>query len=200
MQQIKVPLSRRLNVFKTRLKPYIVQDKYRVVPAFSIGGVDYWYFDNAMEVPTGRLLAASAIYDEMGMGCDDKYLQMHCDAMDKILSNPKKIDLQSIMQLNINMKERKTLLMPDFIYKLASVIFFDKTEPYFSYDFEYNEKKIVRWKAAGGTLDFFLNTPIKTLVPSLNLPERDAQTYLQVVKLIDETHRALLTNILSEKA
>jgi hypothetical protein len=200
MKTPKIPLLKRL--FNRKLKPYLIADKYRVVPAFSVGGEDYWYFDNTFDVPTGRMQAAMAIYQEMEMRCDAEYLKLHCKAMEKILSDPKKISIQFIAQLNINLKERVELSVPpeSYVYKLASVIFFDKSESMYSYDFDYNAKKIAKWKEAGATLGFFLNTPIAELVPSLKLPERDAQIYSQVSEMISETHRRHLTDILSEKA
>ena len=185
-------------MFRNKLKPFLVDDKYKVIPAFSIDGVDYWMFDSTNEVPTGRFFAAMGVYVEMEMNCDKEYLSSHCKAMDKLLSDPKSIKLQHIMQLNVNMKERLELMpMPEYIYKLASVIFFDKTEPLYSYDYDYNKMKIERWKAAGGTLDFFYNTPLKELVPSLTMPEKDTQTYLTVSNLIGEAHRKLHLDILS---
>jgi hypothetical protein len=201
MPAIKIPFfSRFRGLFKLKLKPYLVDAKYKVIPAFSIGGTDYWMYDSAMEVPTGRFFAAMGIYTEMEMNCSKEYLLTHCKAMEKLLSDPKKIHLTHIMQLNVNLKERTELMpMPEFIYKLASVIFFDKSESLYSYDYEYNAKKIERWKAAGGTLDFFSKTPLKELVPSLSMPERDTQTYLTVTQMVAETHRLLHTNILSEE-
>jgi len=104
------------------------------------------------------------------------------------------------MQLNVNLKERIELMaMPEYIYKLASVIFFDETESLYSYDYDYNKQKIEKWKAAGGTLDFFSRTPLAELVPSLNMPDNDIQTYLTVTKMVAETHRLLHTDILSEE-
>lgn len=199
MRKFKIPFLKRL--FNRKLKPYLIENKYRVVPAFSVGGNDYWYFDNTLDVPTGRMMAAMAIYQEMEMRCDADYLKLHVRAMEKLLSDPKKISIQYIAQININLGERLALSVPpeSYVYKLASVIFFDKTESMYSYDFEYNEKKIARWKEAGASLGFFLNTPIAELVPSLKLPERDAQIYSQVSRMIDETHRKHLTGILSEK-
>ena len=82
-------------------------------------------FDNAFEVPTGRMFAALAIYTEMEMRCDKEYLEAHTRAMEKLL-NPadRKINISYISQLNINLKERLELMpLPEFIYKLASVIF-----------------------------------------------------------------------------
>ena len=200
MPQIKIPFFDRFRgLFRFKLKPYLVDAKYKVIPAFSLGGVDYWMYDSAMEVPTGRFFAAMGVYTEMEMNCNKEYLLSHCKAMEKLLSDPKKIQLTYIMQLNVNLRERLDLMpMPDYILKLASVIFFDKSESLYSYDYDYNKLKIEKWKAAGGTLDFFSKTPLKELVPSLSMPERDTQTYLTVTSMLSETHRELLTGILSE--
>jgi triacylglycerol esterase/lipase EstA (alpha/beta hydrolase family) len=187
-------------MFKHKLKPYLVDGKYKVIPAFSIGGVDYWMYDSALEIPTGRFFAAMGVYTEMEMNCNKEYMLSHCKAMEKLLSDPKKISLQYIMQLNINLRERLDLMpMPDYIYKLASVVFFDKSESLYSYDYEYNKKKIEIWKAAGGSLDFFSKTPLVDLVPSLTMPEKDTQTYLTVTNMVAEIHRKLHTDILLEE-
>lgn len=201
MPKIKIPFfSRFRGLFRVKLKPYLVESKYKVIPAFSIGGTDYWMYDSAMEVPTGRFFAAMGVYTEMEMNCSKEYLLSHCKAMEKLLSDPKKIQLTYIMQLNVNLRERLDLMpMPEFIYKLASVIFFDKSESLYSYDYDYNKLKIEKWKAAGGTLDFFSKTPLKELIPSLSMPTQDIQTYLTVSNLISEAHQLLHTNVLSEE-
>lgn len=201
MPDIKIPwFSRFRGLFRAKLKPYLVDAKYKVIPAFSLGGTDYWMYDSALEVPTGRFFAAMGIYTEMEMNCNKEYLLAHCKAMEKLLSDPKKIQLTYIMQLNVNLRERVELMpMPEYIYKLASVIFFDKSESLYSYDYEYNKLKIEKWKAAGGTLDFFSKTPLKELVPSLSMPSTDIQTYLTVTKMVAETHRQLLQDTLQEE-
>lgn len=201
MRQIKISWADRIRrMFKHKLKPYLVDEKYKVIPAFSIGGVDYWMYDSALEIPTGRFFAAMGVYAEMEMNADKAYLESHCKAMEKLLSDPKKISLQYIMQLNVNLRERLELMpMPEYIYKLASVVFFDKTESLYAYDYEYNKHKIEIWKAAGGSLDFFSKTPLAELVPSLNMPEKDTQTYLTVTNMVAEIHRKLHTDILSQE-
>lgn len=201
MQQRKISFLTRFwkALTQHKLKPYLVDEKYRVIPAFSLQGEDYWMFDSALEVPTGRMFAAMGIYTEMEMNCSKDYLMSHCKAMEKLLSDPKKISIQYIAQININLQERLELMpFPEFIYKLASVIFFDKSESLYSYDYEYNNKKIERWKVAGGTLDFFYQTPLKELVPSLNMQEVDSRTYLTVSNMISEAHRKLHSDILSD--
>jgi len=202
MPKIKITWIDRINrMFKHKLKPYLVDGKYKVIPAFSIGGVDYWMYDSALEVPTGRFMAAQGVYFEMEMNADKDYLLSHCKAMEKILSDAKRISLQTLMQLNINLRERLDMMpMPEYIYKFASVIFFDKSESCYSYDYEYNRNKIEIWKAAGGTLDFFSRTPLKELVPSLTMPEKDIQTYLTVSAMVHEIHRKLISDTLSEES
>jgi len=200
MRKIKISwFSRIKRLFKHKLKPYLVDEKYKVIPAFAIGGIDYWMFESTTDVPTGRFFAAMGVYTEMEMNCDKQYLETHCKAMEKILSNPKSIRLDYILQINNNLKERLELMpFPDYIYKLASVIFFDKTESMYSYDYDYNKLKIENWKSVGGGIDFFSRTPLKELVPSLSLPEKDSLTYLTISNIITETHRQLHTKILSE--
>lgn len=188
-------------LFKRRLRTRLSNQKYKIVEAFKLGGVTYSMFDSQFEVPTGRQMAAIAIYEEMNMRCTREYLEMHVKAMDKILADPRKINLTWVMQLNSNLKERLTLMpLPDFIYRLASVVFFDETESEFNYDYKYNEKKIEKWKAAGGTLDFFSQRLAKDLIPSLTMPAASSKMYFQVASQIDKIHHKHLTDILSAKA
>lgn len=185
--------------FKRKLKSFLVDNQYKVVEAFQLDGIKYWMFEDQFKVPTGRGLCALTIYEEFNMRATREYLEAHVRATEVLLnSNP--IKLTVISQINQNLKERLNLaLFPDHIYKLASVIFFDETEPYYTYDYAYNAKKIQRWKAAGGTLDFFLKTPLKDLIPSTKLPEGNAEHYFQTAEAVDQIHRTDLQEILSKK-
>lgn len=185
-------------LFKKRFRSRLLDNKYKVVPAFTLGGVAYYMFDQTAEVPTGRMLAALAVYNEMEMRCDREYLDLHTRAMEKLLSDPKKINVMYIAQLNINLKERLELMpLPDFVYKLASVIFFDETESPYNYNFDYNKGKIEQWKKSPGTLDFFLSRLASELVPSLKPASGNSRTFFQVAEQIDAIHRIAATKILS---
>lgn len=188
-------------IFKKPFTGYLLENKYRVIPAFKVGGKKYFMYADQMEVPAGRQFAALTIYNEMEMRCSREYLELHCKAMDNILSDPKKIHIGYIGQLNFNLKERLDLMViPEFIYKLASVVFFDETESPYRYDFEYNEKKIAAWKKdKGATLDFFLSTPLITLVPFLKEQKTVSPIFLKIAEQIDAIHRQHLTDILSGK-
>lgn len=132
--------------FKKKFQPYLVDGKFKIVQAFDHNGTKYLMYENPVEVPTARMLAANGIYSEMEMRTDKEYLELHCKAMDKILDDNKKgINIRYIAQLNQNLRERLNLMpLPDFVFKLASVIFFDESESPVSYDWAYNEKKIAK--------------------------------------------------------
>jgi hypothetical protein len=185
-------------IFRKRFRSRLLDNKYKIIEGFQLGGTTYYMFDQAAEVPTGRMLAALAVYAELEMKVDKEYLELHTRAMEKLLSDPKKINVMYIAQLNLNLKERLALMpLPDFVYKLASVIFFDETESPYSYSFEYNKKKIDEWKKSGDTLDFFLSRLSKELIPSLRPVTGSSRTFFQVAEQVAGIHLTDLTKILS---
>lgn len=191
-----------MRLFRRKVKSYMLEQQYKVVEAFTLNGETYYMFDDTYKVPTGRGLSALTIYEEFAMRCDRDYLIAHQRATEKLLSGESgKINLNTLSIINQNLKERLNLaVLPDHVYKLASVIFFDKSESPYSYDYAYNAKKIEKWKAAGGTLDFFLKTPLRDLIPSLKLPDENADQYFQVAQQVDELHRADLQEVLSRNS
>lgn len=185
-------------LFKKRFRSRLLDNKYKIIEAFQLGGTTYYMFDQTAEVPTGRMLAALAIYNEMEMKVDKAYLELHTKAMEKLLSDPKKINVMYIAQLNLNLKERLELMpLPDFVYKLASVIFFDETESPYSYSFDYNKKKIEEWKKSGDTMGFFLSRLSNELIPSLKPVTGNSKMFFQVAEQVAGIHLTDLTKILS---
>lgn len=155
-------------------------------------------FADLTEMPTGRGFAALMVYNEMDMRCSREYLELHCKAMDKLLSDPKKIHIGYIAQVHANLKDRLELMVvPDFIYKLASVVFFDESESPYKYELEYNNTKIAEWKKDSKTLDFFLQTPLVTLVPFLKSQADVSPIYSVIAEQVAGIHHKLLTDILS---
>jgi len=178
---------------------FIKEGKYKITEAFMVNGISYYMFDNLFEMPSGRGFTALTYYDELTMRCSREYLLKHCRAIDILLSDPKKIDYTNIAIIHRNLRDRTELLpIPDHIYKLASVLFFDKTESPFAYNYEYNQKKIEQWKSTEGLLDFFFKTELKNLVPSLGRPETDTLIYSQVLENIDKMHRKDISQVLSK--
>ncbi len=188
--------TRLANIFhlKPRFKTKLVDGKFQVEEAFELGGKKYWHFPDQFQVPSERMMMALAYYEELAMKVDKSYLEAHVKAMDTILSDPKKINIQGIMQLNMNLKERMELIpMPDYIYRMASVVFFDEHESIYTYDYDYNKKKIERWKRSSDVLAFFLKTPLVELIPSLRSVIQSSKTYSPVLEKIEKIHRGHLS-------
>jgi hypothetical protein len=183
---------------KRKPKFYLLNDKYRVTEAFRVGGVSYMMFDDAFQIPSGRGMTALTFYEELAMRADRAYLEKHVRAVDLILSNPKKIDIGTLALIHNNLKERLSLVpLPEHIYRLASVIFFDKTESPYSYDHAYGKAKIARWKREGATLDFFMRTPLASLIPFSGMHENNLNIFLQTTEQIAEMHQTTLSEVLS---
>jgi len=187
------------NLFKRKPKSYLLDDKYEIVPAFTWKGETYYMHRDPLTIQAGRGLNAMVFMEELMMRCDIRYLEDYTKAVDEIFSNPQKIDISKLVKLNMHLKERIHFLaaIPDHVYKMASVVFFTKHESPFRYDFKEGQRKIKEWKETPGMYDFFLQTPLKTLIPSLALPEQDSSSYLDLQERISELHLKELHQVFS---
>lgn len=184
-------------IFQKKPKVIVLDQKYRVIEAFELRGEKYFMFDDAFKIPSARAMSALVIYEEFRMRVNKEYLDKHIRAMEIILSDPKKIDIQAIAVMNKNLKERGNLApMPDYIYRLASVMYFDSSESPYTYDFQYNQKKIQKWREAEGTLDFFTRQPMKNLMPFLDSAGDNLSMFFQVGEEVDKLHKKDLQEVL----
>lgn len=180
---------------KTNFKTF---NNSTAVEAFKFKGTVYYHFEDTFKLPAGRALCALAIYEELRMRCTAEYLNKHIAATEILINKNKLNDLAII---NNNLKERLTLApFPDHIYKLASVIYFDEQESPFGYDFEYNRKKIERWKTDPDILNFFLTIQFQDLIPFGSISKEHAASYFNVAAMIDKKHQQKLHDLLSKKA
>lgn len=168
--------------------------------AFKHKGKTYYSFADNFKMPAGRAVCALAIYEELRMRCTADYLKSHIEATEKILNaGSGKIRLTELAQINANLKERLNLApFPDHIYKLASVVFFDEGESPYSYDFEYNQKKIAEWKKDGDILYFFLSMPFNDLMSLGSLSKERAISYFNTAEMIHQIHHKHLQGLLSK--
>jgi hypothetical protein len=168
-------------LFQKKPKALLIDNTFRIVPAFELKGETYYMHEDPLNTATGRGLTAMMFMEELVMRCSANFLQLHVEACDKIFSDPQRINVPMLMRLHSNLKERLelTVAFPEHVYKMASVVFFTKEESPYQYDGKYNEKKIADWKAAPGMYDFFLQTPLKDLMPFLQLPEASSKDYLR---------------------
>lgn len=189
-----------MRLFKKKAKPIFLADIHGIIEAFKMDGKTYYQYEDTVHTPAGRAMQALIFYEEFNQRCTREYLQAHTKAMRILLSDPKAINIMEISRLNINLEERLNLaLLPDHIYKLASVVFFDETESPYTYSQKYNEKKIEEWKRHGGTLDFFQQTQLKDLIPVLKSPALLVETFSEMAEKIDKLHQEDLQAIVSSK-
>jgi len=181
-------------------KKYFPDHKHVIEFAFEIAGVKYFRFNDVYTLPYERGLMAIAVYEETRMRCSREYLTEHCNAVSEILRDPKKVDIFRINELNEQMRERLNLAMDvDLLYKLASIVFFDKNENPVLYDAEYNAKKIVFWKKHRGVADFFFQKPIIELIPFIQNYDFDLDAYSELNAQLNEIHSERLRILNSKK-
>ncbi len=167
-------INRIKNLF-TRKPKFSGYPELRTKFAFSSGGVDYFEFEDPNSLTQGRGFAALNYYKELSMSCTREFLQAHTEAIDTIIRNPKSIDIIQIAKLNLQLKERLEMVIDSLTpYKVAAVIFFDKTEDPYAFDYSYAMQKIEKWKKED-VASFFLQAPLKSLIPSSLLSEETIQ-------------------------
>lgn len=165
---------------------------YRIVPAFKSGGKQYYCYEDINNIPFERGLAALTIFNEIEMKCSIDFLKRYTKAIDELL-HERVIDVYKLNALNNVLMQRLNLSLDvDLMYKLASVVFFDKSENPTVYEQTYAEKKIERWKKDETVTAFFLKKPIRDLMPFLKNAPQDLDTYSRLNEEINELHSTLV--------
>lgn len=153
--------------------------------AFKCGGIDYFEFVDKNNLPYQRGLDALTFFQELQNGVTKDYLLEHTKIMSGLLSG-KSIDVGKIALHNARLDERlKFIVSKDIIYKVASICFVDKTENHLTYDYKYNQTKINNWIENGADA-FFLQQPIRRLIPFLNQLGDSSQMYLKAVESLEQ--------------
>lgn len=174
-----------------------IRTEHKLKLAFTIKGIDYFEFDDQFNVPAARMFAAMSYYQELQMRCTREYLLAHCAAFKNVI-NGKNIDLTKLMRLNMQLEERLDLIIDhEILYKLASVIYFDKTENPYSFDYKYSLEKMKIWKEEKA-YDFFLLQPLQKFMPSKDISETDLKNCMQIADLMTQEHLETISTMLSE--
>ena len=170
-------------------QPTISKGKFSLKYAFTCGGEKYYEFEDYNNLPYQRGLEALTFFQELQNGVDKKYLLAHVDAIDKILSDPKKINVGQLSVLNYRLKDRLNFIISkNVIFNCASVVFITKDEDPLHYDFAYNQRKIEAWKKDADA-SFFLSEPLKRLIPFLKASGESSLIYLKAVEQVEKLHQ-----------
>jgi hypothetical protein len=193
-------VERLKSLFRRPFKNLRLQDKQKIIKAFVYQGRSYFMFDDIFSIPSIRGLQALDYYEEFNMRCTKDYLIRWTESAEKILSDNKKINLIELATLVKHLQERlKMIPVSEHIFKIASVIFFDDSENPYVFDRKYNKKKIDLWKKDPEVLSFFLQTPLKDLIPYLDSQGASLATYSGVVKELNTIHFREVLKHLSPK-
>lgn len=169
-----------------------LHEGHTIVPAFTVGGVQYYGLQDSFNTFTERGFQALAVYDEWNNRMTNEHLKAFIDVMYENLSGSNgKIDIMNISQLVIMIKERLEWIVPtqDLLYKMAGVAFFDEHESPYIYDAKYAEKKIKFWKENIDTeSNFFFSVPIhlRHIFPLPAISQTDLETCLEVINKIEK--------------
>ena len=177
---------------KTKEDRRAQQALHRIEYAFTSGGRKYYCFEDINNLPYQRGRAALTAYNEVEMRCSREFLLEWTKKMDAVLhDNP--IDIFEINRLNGILKDRLSLTADlDLCYKLAAIVYFDKTEKPEVYEPAYAEKKIARWKKDQSVSDFFSQMPLKELIPYLSNAIGDFDTFFQLNEELNQLHADLI--------
>jgi len=182
-------------------KTYFKDAKHIIEYVFSVGERHYFRFDDVFNMPYDRGLKTLVYYRELDMNCDSALLKAHTQAFDNVLASEKITinELIELKKLNDHLKQRLQLPKePDLMYKIASVVFFDQFENPYTYEFKYGEKKILFWKKHATLAGFFLQKPLKELIPYLNFAGENLEQFSQMTQKVSLQHLDNLLPLLSE--
>lgn len=175
--------------------------KYKIDYAFTCGGVDFFEMNDIFNMPYQRALKATAAYEEIRMKCTYEYLQWYQKAIANELGGTKfgMKNAAKIQTLNAQLGERlsKWAIDLNHVYRLASIVYFDKSEKPEVYDFKYADEKIALWKKENVN-DFFLQLPIKRLIPFIADAEVNLKTYSEIIKQMSMIHLDSVRGSLSD--
>lgn len=175
-----------------------------IIPAFHDGVEQMYMFEDIFKTPYKRALGALTYYEELRMRVSREFLQADCaahrnlnDKIAEVLSG-KNGHINMVTAINLlnqsnellQQKEERLnwVFEPELLYKLASVMFFDKHESPYSYDMKYCQAKISRWKQSQEITDFFYHEPILKLVPYLAEFKGDIRNWMKVVSKVATLH------------
>jgi hypothetical protein len=149
--------------------------KRAIEPVFVTHGVQYYQFKDLLDMPAERYLALLQLQTDMDLKIDRPTLLKLLDKQEEWMNAG---NMTQAVIINNDLKRRASLVIEiDTLYRMASCLYFNliDNEDLYSYDYEYNTKKIeaFRKEKIG---DFFLRTPIGNYIKQANFSTEDLDT------------------------
>ena len=164
--------------------------------AFELNGESFYMIKDVYNTYAERGLYALQVYEDWNKRCTKEYLLAHATSV-RQMYNSKSIILADMIKANEDLLQRLNFVIPteDIIWKMCSVMFFDKSESPYRYDPEYAKTKIAKWKKSGKVYDFFLYLRINQLIP---LPETSEEDFNLFLKAVNQYSQSQLDFLLSK--
>lgn len=185
-----------------------------IVPAFELGGTQYYCLEDAYKTFTERGFQALAVYEEWNNRMTHDMMKAFVnEMMDQLSGRNGEINLNKVHELTQMVKERIEWPVPttELLWKMAGVSFFDESESPYVYDEKYARKKIQFWKDNVEDKEvFFCNVPVplRALFPLPNISVEDLKlceevitkaTEKQLENIIGMTSNQVLKSLLSQE-
>ena len=172
---------------KERLHP---KEKKTIVPAFKVEGEQYYEFANLSDCPAGRYFRIQQFLVEVSLRVDR---ETQISLLNQALKHLDDLSVTKATAIIMDLKNRTEFLVEtETAYRLASAAFFTLDEDLRSYDFDYNQHKIEKFKRQN-IGSFFLTRPMRKLLPQINISEDDLAIYLKVTEA-QKTYEQYLTH------
>ena len=149
----------------------------------TLEGEDYYTFTTIADTPAERYYQCSQFMAEMDLRMNREQLEAYLEKAGQMINEGNFGKVAAIVE---EMRIRSRLLIEtDTMYKLASCVFFTLEEDLTTYDYDYNDKKIAKFKREN-VGSFFLKEPVKRFLP---LPNISAEDLLLCLKLTEARNR-----------
>lgn len=158
--------------------------------AFDIDGEEFYTFKTLADMPSERYYKSSEMMSELEMRMRRETLLQYLDKMDELGNQGNFGKMLAIIE---EMKYRTSMLIEtETLYRLASCVFFTLEEDLTTYDYDYNDEKIVKFKRQKIS-DFFLKEPVKRYIPLANISAEDLAVCLKLTEVREKYKDHLLT-------
>lgn len=145
---------------------------------FTIEGEDYYAFRTIADAPKGRYLKSSEFMAELEMRITRDMLIAYCEKMEELINEGNFGKVAAIVE---EIKYRaEVMIETETMYRLASSVFFTLDEDLTTYDYDYNNEKIVKFKKYKKINDFFLKEPVKRFIPLPGISDGDLENFLKL--------------------
>lgn len=161
------------------------------VPGLVIDGIQYFQFVNLGDIPHMRMVHYSYMREEMVMGIDR---QLQLKLLAKIKNALKTGDTGSANGFIFIFEDILTNVTTiEALYNVASVVYFDSQEDLSSYDFDYNQKKIQKFKTIKDKSFFFSHLFQTSFKSTADKMPQDIQAFLNANALKLKTWESILS-------